>query len=155
MIEWDGGNNETPFFVPTSRIVGTDPHRAGLEMRYYPGETDLRMADMVVINKVDAARPEDLDTPRANIASVNPDAITIEAALPVLVDDPAALLGKKVRVVEDCPIFEKTSCDLVISGTPIDPSRVIRLDKPSQRVRYVLQKSGKPDLVDLLVPVLS
>ncbi len=154
MIEWDGGNNETPFFVPTSHIVGTDPHRAGHEMRYYPGETNLRMADVVVINNVDTARPEDLETPRANIAAVNPDEITIEAASPV-VGDPAALRRKKVLVVEDGPTFEKTPCDLVTIGTPIDPSRVIKLDKPSQRVRHELQKVGKPDLVDLLVPAFS
>ncbi len=103
VVIWDGGNNDTPFFKPDLHIVVTDPLRAGHEMRYYPGETNLRMADVVVINKLTTARPEDVEKVRENIRAANPGATIVEAASPISVEDPAAIQGKRVLVVEDGP----------------------------------------------------
>ncbi len=103
VIIWDGGNNDTPFYAPDLMITVADPHRPGHELSYYPGQTNLRMADVVVINKIDSAYPEDVDEVRANIRMVNPDARIIEAASPTSVGDPDAILGKRVLVVEDGP----------------------------------------------------
>jgi predicted GTPase len=103
VILWDGGNNDTPFIQPDLDICVVDPHRAGHELRYWPGEANLRRAGVIVINKVDSARPEDLDTVRANVSMANPDATVIEAASVVRVDDPGLIAGKRVLVVEDGP----------------------------------------------------
>ncbi len=103
VIVWDGGNNDLPFFRPDLHIVVTDPHRAGHELRYHPGEANLRLADVVVINKIDTARPENVDTLRRNIRVTNPRATIIEAASPIFVEDPGAIRGKRVLVVEDGP----------------------------------------------------
>ena len=103
IIVWDGGNNDLPFYRPDLHIVVVDPHRAGHELRYHPGEANLRLADVVVINKMDTAQPEDVDTLRRNIQATNPQATVIEAASPIFVDDPKAITGKRVLVVEDGP----------------------------------------------------
>ncbi len=191
-----------------------DPHRPGHEMRYYPGETNVRLADVFVINKVDTANPDDVITVRDNLYALNPDAMVIEGASPLFVDDPEAIRGKRVLVVEDGPTLthggmaygagyvaarrfgageivdprpfavgsikdtyekypetgqilpamgygekmmrdlEKTinraDVDLVISGTPIDLTRIIKINKPIQRVRYELQEIGEPTLESIL-----
>ena len=214
IVLWDGGNNDFPFYVTDLLIVVADPHRAGHELRYYPGETNVRMADVFVINKVDTAHPEDVITVRNNLHMLNPDAMVIEGASPLFVDDPDAIRGKRVLVVEDGPTlthgemafgagfvaarrygageivdprpfavgsirdtFEKypdtgtilpamgygdkmtkdledtinaMDVDLVISGTPIDLTRIITINKPIQRVRYELQEIGEPTLKTLL-----
>ncbi|HSG80292.1 MAG TPA: GTPase [Acidimicrobiia bacterium] len=103
VIVWDGGNNDAPFIRPDVDICVLDPHRAGHELRYWPGEANLRRAGVVIINKVRTADPADLETLRANVAAVNPDAVVVEAASPVSVDDPAAIAGKRVLIVEDGP----------------------------------------------------
>ena len=103
VVLWDGGNNDMPFFRPDLMIVLVDPLRAGHELAYYPSEINLRMADVVVINKVDRASFEQIQTVRANVRQVNPDAIMVEAASPVFVEDPAAIRGKRVLVIEDGP----------------------------------------------------
>jgi predicted GTPase len=103
VIVWDGGNNDLPFYRPDLHIVVADPHRAGHELTYYPGESNLRMADVVVINKIDTADLEDIALVRQNIRQVNPGAVIIEAASPIFVDDPQAIRGKRVLVVEDGP----------------------------------------------------
>ena len=214
VILWDGGNNDLPFYKADLNIVVTDPHRPGHEMTYHPGEANLRMADVVVINKVDTADLTGVATVRENTLAANPGAIIIEGASPILVEDPAAIRGKRVLVVEDGPTLthgemtygagmvaarrfgaaeivdprpyavgsivntykkypntgkllpamgygdaqradlEKTiaatPCDMVLIGTPIDLTRVIKIDKPSQRVRYELQEIGAPTLEDIL-----
>lgn len=214
IVLWDGGNNDFPFYVTDLLIVVADPHRAGHELRYYPGETNVRMADVFVINKVDTAHPEDVITVRNNLHMLNPDAVVIEGASPLFVDDPDAIRGKRVLVVEDGPTlthgemafgagfvaarrygageivdprpfavgsiretYEKypdtgtilpamgygdkmtkdledtinaMDVDLVISGTPIDLTRIIKINKPIQRVRYELQEIGEPTLKTLL-----
>lgn len=214
IILWDGGNNDLPFYVPDLHIVVADPHRPGHEMQYHPGEANARAADVFVINKVDTANPEAVIKVRENLHQLNPQALVIEAASPLFVDDPSQIRGKKVLVVEDGPTlthgemaygagwiaarrfgaaeivdprpyavgsikatFEKypktgailpamgygdvqtheleetinrTPVDLVIIGTPIDLSRVVKMNKPWQRVRYELQEIGQPTLQDIL-----
>ena len=103
VILWDGGNNDMPFYKPDLAIVVTDPHRPGHELAYYPGETNLMMADAVVINKVDTADQKGVDTVRKNIQNVNFDAVIIECASPITVENSDLIAGKKVLVVEDGP----------------------------------------------------
>lgn len=219
IIIWDGGNNDTPFFKPTVTLTVADPHRPGHELTYYPGEVNLRIADAVIINKVDSAYPENVDKVRSNIVKANKKAIIIEAASPISVDDPSVIRGKRVLVVEDGPTLthgdmtfgagtiaarkfgaleivdprpytvgsiketfkaypkigillpamgygdkqkkdlettiNKTECDAVIIGTPIDLRKVINIKKPNVRVRYDLSEIGRPNLIDALKPVLK
>jgi predicted GTPase len=214
IVLWDGGNNDFSFYVSDLAIVVADPHRPGHESSYHPGETNVRLADVFVINKVDTADPENVIAVRDNIHSLNPTAIVIEAASPLFVDDPEAIRGKRVLVIEDGPTLthggmaygagwvaarrfgaaeivdprpfavgsiietyrkypktgqilpamgygdemvkdlEKTinnaKVDLVVSGTPIDLTRIIKVNKPMQRVRYELQEIGRPTLEDVL-----
>lgn len=103
VILWDGGNNDLPFYRSDLHIVVVDPHRPGHEMAYHPGEANVRMADVIVINKVDTASAEGVLEVRANVAQLNPTATVIEAASPIFVDDAAAIRGKRVLVVEDGP----------------------------------------------------
>ncbi|MHC2994583.1 MAG: GTPase [Candidatus Atribacteria bacterium] len=214
IIIWDGGNNDIPFYKPDLHIVVTDPHRAGHEMTYYPGEVNLRMADVVVMNKIDTADLDKVNLLRENIHQLAPDAILIEAASPLTVDNSELIRGKKVLVVEDGPTLthgemkygagvvaaqkfgakeiidprpyavgtisqtyqkypeigtllpamgygkkqiqelEETintaDCDLVIIGTPIDLTRIIKINKKSIRVKYELQEIGRPNLEEVL-----
>jgi len=103
IIVWDGGNNDLPFFASDLHIVVTDPHRPGHELAYHPGEANLRMADIVVINKVDTADHANVVTVQENIRRVNPTAAIVKAASPIFVDDPGAIRGQRVLVVEDGP----------------------------------------------------
>lgn len=103
VVLWDGGNNDMPFYQPDLYITVVDPHRPGHERRYYPGETNLYMADVIVVNKVDTARPEDVETVLQSVRDTNPDATVIMANSPVTVGDPAQIRGKRVLVVEDGP----------------------------------------------------
>ncbi len=215
IVLWDGGNNDFPFYVPDLQIVVADPHRTGHESTYYPGETNVRMADVFVINKVDTADAENVIKLRESLRNLNPHAVQIEAASPLFVDDPAAIQGKRVLVIEDGPTlthggmaygagyiaarrfgakeivdprpfavksiaatyvkYPKTGpilpamgygeaqtrdleatinasdVDLVVIGTPIDLSRIMKIKKPYQRVRYELQEIGQPTLTDVLM----
>ena len=214
IILWDGGNNDFSFYVSDMAIVVADPHRAGHEMTYHPGETNIRSADVFVINKVDTANPDSVIKVRNNLYAVNPNAIIIEAASPLFVDRPGEIRGKRVLVIEDGPTLthgemaygagwvaarrfgaaaiidprpyavgsiaatyqkypatgpilpamgygeaqmkdleetiNRADVDLVLSATPIDLNRVIKITKPMQRVRYELQEIGVPTLSDLL-----
>jgi predicted GTPase len=214
IVLWDGGNNDFSFYVSDLKIVVADPHRPGHELTYHPGETNCRDADVFVINKVDTASAENVVKVRDNLNAVNPKAIVIEAASPLFVDQPEAIRGKRVLVIEDGPTlthgemaygagwvaarrfgaaeivdphpyavglikttYEKypkigailpamgygeaqtrdleetirnADVDLVIIATPIDLKRVVKIEKPSQRVRYELQEIGKPTLEDVL-----
>jgi predicted GTPase len=214
VVLWDGGNNDFPFYKSDLHIVVVDPHRPGHEVRYHPGETNVQLADVFVINKVDTADPDDVITVRERIRSLNPRATIIEGASPLFVDDPQAIKGKRVLVIEDGPTlthgemaygagwvaarrfgvaeiidprpfavgsiaetYQKypntgmilpamgygeamtrdleatinhSDADLVISATPIDLTRVIKIKKPLQRVRYELQEIGQPTLKDIL-----
>jgi len=213
VITWDGGNNDFSFYKPDLLITIVDPHRPGHEISYYPGETNLRMADVVIINKVATADYEVIEEVRDNIMDVNPNAIIIDAASPLGVENMASIRGKRVLVVEDGPTvthgdmpygagliaarkagaiiidprpfavgsikdtFEKyyhlenvlpamgygkkqmeelqqtinnSDAEAIVIGTPIDLKSVIKIDKPSVRVKYDLQEIGKPDLEDVL-----
>ncbi len=214
IVLWDGGNNDFPFYKSDLNIVVADPHRAGHEKAYHPGETNVRMADVFVINKVDTADPAKVIEVRNTLHELNPRAVVIEAASPLFVNDPEAIRGKRVLVVEDGPTLthgemaygagwvaakrfgageivdprpfavgsihdtyvkypktgpilpamgygdkmvkdlektiNKADVDLVISATPIDLTRIIKVNKPMQRVGYELQEIGKPDLKDIL-----
>jgi len=215
IVVWDGGNNDLPFFRPDLHIVVADPHRPGHEVRYHPGEANLRAADVVVINKVDTADPGGVAQVRENILEVNPQAIVIEAASPIFVEDPRAIQGRRVLVIEDGPTlthgemaygagvtaarrfgaaelvdprpyavrsiadaFRKyphigpllpamgygeeqirdleetinaTPCDLVLTATPVDIRRLLKVRYPVDRVRYELQVIGQPTLEEILV----
>lgn len=214
IIIWDGGNNDFPFFNPDLLITVADPHRAGHELTYFPGEVNLRSADIVVINKVDTAKPRDVKKVEKNTLSVNPDAIIIKAASPISVDKPDLIRNKRVLVVEDGPTLthgemrfgagivaakkyrarrivdphkfvvgsfrrvfahypnigpllpamgygEKqikdlqrtinaANCDSVVIATPIDLGKILKINKPTVRVRYELQEITKPDLTEIL-----
>lgn len=103
VLVWDGGNNDLPFFVPDLEIVLVDPHRPGHERAYFPGEVNFLRADILIISKVNTARPEDVDAVRRNIRTFNPNALVIEANLPIVVDAPEAIRHRRVLVVEDGP----------------------------------------------------
>jgi len=214
IVLWDGGNNDFSFYVPDLSIVVVDPHRPGNEYTYHPGETNVRLADVFVINKVDTANPESVIAVRNRITELNPNALVIEGASPLFVDDPEAIRGKRVLVIEDGPTLthgemkygagwvaarrfgageivdprpfavasiadtykkypntgtilpamgygdaqvrdleatiNNSDVDLVISGTPIDLTRIIKVNKPMQRVRYELQEIGQPTLKEIL-----
>ena len=103
VILWDGGNNDFPFYKPDLTIGVVDPHRPGHELSYYPGEVVLRISDVVVINKMDSAPPEGIQVVRENIEKVNPEAVVVDGASPIRVDNPEVIRGKRVLVVEDGP----------------------------------------------------
>jgi predicted GTPase len=214
VILWDGGNNDFSFYKSDLEIVVADPHRAGHELRYHPGETNFRRAQVIVINKMDTATKEGIDVVLANIKKVNPKAVVIRANSPTIVSNGGRITGKRVLVIEDGPTlthggmrygagivaaqkygaaeiidprpyavgsikktFEKYNhldkvlpamgygdkqcsdlaatienipCDLVVSATPIDITRVIKVSKPILRVGYELEEIGSPTLKDVL-----
>ena len=214
IVLWDGGNNDFPFYVPDLAIVVADPHRPGHEYLYHPGETNVRAADVFVINKVDTAAPDKVIAVRETLHRLNPNALVIEGASPLFVDNPEAIRGKRVLVIEDGPTLthgemaygagwvaarrfgaaeivdprpfavgtitetyqkypgtgqilpamgygeqqmkdlettiNNADVDLVISATPIDLTRIIKINKPMQRVRYELQEIGQPTLEEIL-----
>jgi len=206
IILWDGGNNDFSFYKSDVTFTVVDPHRPGHEMYYYPGNTSLRMADAVIVNKIDSADSQDIFDVIDNVRVVNPNATIIEAASPVMVDNPEIIRGKRVLVVEDGPTLthgemkygagtvaaeklgakeivdprpytvksitdtfkkypnigvllpamgygkaqmkdlentiNRTKCDSVVIGTPIDLGRYIKINKPHTRVKYDLQEIG-------------
>jgi predicted GTPase len=214
VILWDGGNNDFSFYQSDLYLTLMDPLRPGHEMSYYPGEMNVVLADGLIINKIDSASPEDLQTVRDNIEKLNPSATVVDAASPIRVDNPELIRGKKVLVVEDGPTlthggmklgagtvaakkfgaaelidprpylkgklaetFEiypeigcllpamgyspqqladleatinATECDAVVIGTPMDLSRIVKINKPFTRVHYDLQSIGEPSLKQLI-----
>lgn len=103
VLLWDGGNNDLPFYTPDVHVVVVDPLRPGHETSYHPGEANLRMADVVIVNKMDSASPEQVSAVLASIQATNPEATVIKANSRVTVEDPEALRGKRVLVIEDGP----------------------------------------------------
>lgn len=103
VILWDGGNNDLPFFEPDLEIVLVDPHRAGHERTYFPGEVNFLRADVLVLTKLDTADPENIQTVRAHIHRYNPRAVVIDSGMPIAVEEPGLIRGKRVLVVEDGP----------------------------------------------------
>ncbi|MCB1162180.1 MAG: cyclic 2,3-diphosphoglycerate synthase [Candidatus Krumholzibacteriia bacterium] len=129
VILWDGGNNDTSFYLPNLLITVVDPLRSGHETAYYPGETNLLQADVIVINKIDSASLEDVEELRATIRELNPEAVVIDAASPISVEDPELIEGARVLVVEDGPTLThgemKLGAGMVAAlkfgGEPVDP----------------------------------
>jgi predicted GTPase len=214
IILWDGGNNDTSFYRADLTFCVVDPLRAGHEMTYYPGNTSLRMADVVVINKIDSADPENVQKVKNNIRQVNPDAKIIEGESPVTVEKPELIKGKRVLIIEDGPTLthgemkygagtiaaqrlgasdivdprpytvksisdtfkkypdigillpamgygdkqmkdleetiNRTDCDSVVIGTPIDLGRLLNINKPHTRVTYELHEIGSITLETVL-----
>ena len=103
IVVWDGGNNDLPFYKSDLHIVIVDPHRPGHETAYHPGEANLKIADVILINKIDTANYEDILTVRNNVQMLNPNAVVVDAASPIFVDNPETLKGKRVLVIEDGP----------------------------------------------------
>ena len=156
VILWDGGNNDLPFFRPDLHIVLTDPHRAGHELSYHPGEANLRMADVVVINKVDTADPADVTTVRENVMATNPDAIIVEAASPISVEDPDMISGKRVLVVEDGPTLTHGGMAYgagVVAARRFGASEII--DPRPYAVRSILETFDKYPTTGPLLPAMG
>lgn len=103
VVLWDGGNNDTPFYVPDLHIVVADPHRAGHGKLYHPGEVNMRMADVIIVNKMDTADPKKVEMVKEVVAELNPKAVLVLADSPVTVEDPTAIKGKRALVIEDGP----------------------------------------------------
>lgn len=213
IIIWDGGNNDFPFFRPDLYITLVDPHRPGHEISYYPGEVNLRKADVVIISKIKTARKSGVKQVEKNIRDRNPGAAVIRADLAITIDCPECVERKKVLVVEDGPtlthggmaygagtfaakryhsrivdprpclagslkkvfgqyphlgkilpamgygqkqleelrrVIDCVECDVVISATPTDLSRIIECNKPIVRVNYELEELGRPNLREIL-----
>jgi predicted GTPase len=128
VILWDGGNNDVSFFAPDLMITVADPLRPGHELTYWPGSVTLRLADVVVINKIDSALPEDLEVVRKNIQAVNPKAIVIDAASPIAVDDPSVIRGKRVLAIEDGPTVthgDMTTGAAVVAATKFGAAELV------------------------------
>jgi predicted GTPase len=216
VIIWDGGNNDFPFYSPDIFITVVDPLRPGHELRYHPGETNLRMADVVVVNKMDSAEVDAVGEVVANIEAVNPRARIVRAASPVVLEDGPSIVGARVLVVDDGPTLthggmpfgagtvaarqggalelvdprpfavgsiadvlarypevdslpamgyspdqlheleatiNAATCDVVVTGTPIDLSRLIDAKHPIRHARYELHELGSPTLEDVLAPL--
>ncbi len=128
VVIWDGGNNDMSFFKPDLTITVTDPHRVGHELSYYPGAVNLRLGDIIVINKIDSAEPVDIQELRYNINCINPDATIIEAASPISVEDPSVIKGKKTLVVEDGPTLTHGEMDFgagVLAAERFNASEIV------------------------------
>ncbi len=219
VIVWDGGNNDFPFYKSDLAITVLDPHRPGHELSYYPGEVNLRLADIAIINKVDSASKENIKIVEENIKAANSNAIIIKADSKITVDNPDIVTGKRVLVVEDGPTLthgemklgagtvaakrlgakelidprpyivgklkdtfktypdigallpamgygeqqlrdleetiNRTDCDSIIVGTPIDLTRIININKPYTRVHYDLDEIGSPNLHAILADFIK
>lgn len=156
IIIWDGGNNDLPFFLSDFHIVVVDPHRPGHELRYHPGETNLRLAAAVVINKVDTADNANVITVQHNVRQVNPGAVIVKAASPIFVDDPAAIRGKRVLVVEDGPTLthgEMTYGAGVVAADYFDAAEII--DPRPYAVRSIAATYQKYPATGAVLPAMG
>ncbi len=156
IIIWDGGNNDLPFYRSDFHIVVTDPHRPGHELKYHPGETNLRMADVVVINKIDTADHRNVVTVQQNIRRVNPQAAIIKAASPIFVDDPQAIRGKRVLVVEDGPTLthgEMAYGAGVMAADYFDAAEIV--DPHPYAVRTILDTYEKYPTTGNILPAMG
>jgi predicted GTPase len=156
IIIWDGGNNDLPFYRSDFHIVVTDPHRPGHELNYHPGETNLRMADVVVINKVDTADHQKVVTVQQNIRRVNGQAVIVKAASPVFVDNPEEIRGKRVLVVEDGPTLthgEMAYGAGVMAADYFDAGEII--DPRPYAVRTILDTYEKYPTTGSVLPAMG
>jgi predicted GTPase len=218
IIIWDGGNNDLPFYKPDVHITLVDPHRPGHEVTFYPGETNLILADIIIISKEEYADAENIIKVKENIKKTNPNASIIDASLHITVENLERIKGRRVLAVEDGPTvthggmtygaavmaareygasilvdprpfafgsiketfnkypdinnllpamgydrkqileleetINQTDCDIVITGTPIDLGRIIKINKPIVRAKYELQELSKPSLSNIIQALL-
>ena len=156
VIIWDGGNNDTSFYRPNILIVVADPHRAGHELTYYPGETNLRMADAVVINKETTADYVDIETVRGNIKLANPNAVIIDATSPIYVEDPSVIAGKRVLVVEDGPTLTHGGMKYGAGVVAAERFGAVQLVDPRPfAVRSILETYEKYPEIGILLPAMG
>jgi predicted GTPase len=156
VLVWDGGNNDTPFLVPDLHVVVADALRPGHELRYFPGETNLRMADVVVINKIDSARPEDVEVVKANVASANPRAVVVEAESRVTVEDGAAIAGKRVLCVEDGPTLTHGEMSFGAAVVAAERAGAAELVDPRPYLVGSLKKTFEENLhIGALLPAMG
>ncbi len=156
IIIWDGGNNDVPFFFSNFHIVLVDPHRPGHELRYHPGETNLRLAAAVVINKVDTADYQNVITVQHNVRKVNPKAAIVKGASPIFVDDPAAIRGKRVLVIEDGPTLthgEMAYGAGVVAANTFDAAEII--DPRPYAVRSIAATYEKYPTTGAVLPAMG
>ena len=156
IVVWDGGNNDVPFFRSDFHVVVTDPHRPGHELRYHPGEANLRLADAVVINKVDTADYDNVIAVQQNIRRVNAAAPIVKAASPIFVDDPAAIRGKKVLVVEDGPTLthgEMAYGAGVVAARSFDAAQII--DPRPYAVRSIAETYARYPSTGPVLPAMG
>jgi predicted GTPase len=156
IIVWDGGNNDTPFYRPDLHIVLFDPHRAGHELLYYPGETNMRMADIAVINKVDTAQNSQVEHVRRNIEMHNKKAPVILAESPVIVSEPERICGRRVLVVEDGPTLTHGGMSYgagFIAARTFGASEIV--DPRSVAVRSILETYNKYPHIGALLPAMG
>jgi len=218
IIVWDGGNNDFSFYKPDLSITVLDPHRAGHELKYHPGEANFLSADVLIINKMDSATPEEIKTLTGNIKQFNPKAVLIKANSGLQIDNPESMRGKAALVIEDGPTLthggmgfgagtvaaqkygariipaeahatgsikelykrfphlknilpamgyspkqikeleqtiNRADCEIVIDGSPVNLSRILKIDKPIVNVRYYLEEIGKPNMETVLSDFLK
>ncbi len=156
VVVWDGGNNDLPFYKPDLFITVADPHRPGHELTYYPGESNLRAADVVVINKIDTADLANIARVRDSVRQVNPDALIVEAASPIFVEHPDAIRGKRVLVVEDGPTLthgEMTYGAGVVAARRFGASEII--DPRPYAVRSIAATFAKYPGTGPLLPAMG
>jgi predicted GTPase len=156
VILWDGGNNDLPLFRPDLHLVVLDPHRAGHELRYHPGEANMRMANVAVINKIDTANLADIAAVRENVMDANPSAVIVEAASPITVEDPKAIRGKRVLVIEDGPTL--THGEMAYGAGVVAARRFCALEIIDPRpyaVRSILDTFEKYPTTGALLPAMG
>jgi predicted GTPase len=156
VIVWDGGNNDTSFYKPDLTITVVDPHRPGHERSYHPGATNVRMADVLVVNKVDSATQEGIDAVLKSIREMNPHATIIQAASPIVVEDPAVIKGKRVLVVEDGPTLTHGGMQYgagTIAARQFGASEIV--DPRPYAVRSIAETFKKYPATGMLLPAMG
>lgn len=156
VILWDGGNNDFPFYKTDLLFTLVDPHRPGHELRYHPGETNLRMADVIIINKIDSAYPEDVELVRANARQANPEAAIIDAASPIFVEDPSIIAGKRVLVIEDGPTLTHGEMEYGAGYIAAQKAGAVEMVDPrSAAVRTIAATYEKYDHLSVILPAMG
>jgi predicted GTPase len=156
IIVWDGGNNDLSFYRPDLTMTVVDPHRPGHERSYYPGDTNVRLADVIIVNKVDSASPENVRTVIENVRAVNPRATLVEAASPITAEDPSVITGKRVLVVEDGPTLTHGDMKFgagTIAARNFGAAEIV--DPRSWAVRSIAETYAKYPGIGMLLPAMG
>ena len=156
VVVWDGGNNDMSFYRPDLTITVVDPHRPGHELSYYPGETNVRLANVIVVNKIDSAKPENVETVVRNVQSINPDATIVRANSPITVEDPSVIRGRRVLVVEDGPTLTHGEMSFgagTIAARQFGASEII--DPRPYAVNSIAETYAKYPKTGILLPAMG